>query len=133
MKKVEEVQVVVNNDVELFPIATSKGWNKSVGHRVTIKGLEFAVIPKEKGFGITDISSGLGFFNIKHDKYTASRTVTKEDSVKFFGTEVAGMILDQLDKVGNQKYIEAMASKKREFIDMWGPQPEVMKLKMEVH
>lgn len=121
----EKVRITINNDAEVFPIATAAGWDEAVGHRITVKNIDFAVLPNQEGFGITDVRSGMGIFFIKANHEIMSLD-TKESMIIFLGTHVGPTILEQLDKIGVEKYERTTRQKQEELVARLGPKPEVV-------
>lgn len=121
----EKVCITINNDAEVFPIATAVGWGEAVGHRITVKNIDFAVLPNQEGFGITDVRSGMGIFFIKANQETMALD-TKESIIFFLGTRVGPAILEKLYEIGVEKYERATSKKLEELVVRLGPKPEVV-------
>lgn len=121
----EKVRITINNDAEVFPIATAAGWDEAVGYRITVKNIDFAVLPNQEGFGITDVRSGMGIFFIKANHEIMSLD-TEESMIIFLGTRVGPTILEKLDEIGVEKYKRATSKKLEELVVRLGPKPEVV-------
>ena len=121
----EKVCITINNDAEVFPIATAACWGEAVGYRITVKNIDFAVLPNQEGFGITDVRSGMGIFFIKANHEIMSLD-TEESMIIFLGTRVGPTILEKLDEIGVEKYERATSKKLEELVVRLGPKPEVV-------
>jgi hypothetical protein len=116
------MEITVNEQPQLFPLAFSDGWKQGAGHEIRVGDYRFCAIPKHDVINITEITSGMKFFNIPVDLTTYLITATQEETIQYF-YQVGERIKELIAKQNNfDKVLDQMRKKS---IELHGEMPAI--------
>ncbi|MEN2765807.1 hypothetical protein [Ornithinibacillus xuwenensis] len=108
------MEITVNEQAQLFPLAFNDGWKQMAGHEIKVGEYRFCAIPRDEYINISEVTTGMKFFDIPVDLTTYLITSTREDTIKYFyqvGERIVKIITTQLDF---NKTLEQMKEKSLE-------------------
>ncbi|MEC5422378.1 hypothetical protein QGM71_02590 [Virgibacillus sp. C22-A2] len=109
------MNITVNEQAQMFQLATDKGWVPQAGHGIKVGKYQFCAIPKGDVINVSEATTGAKIMNIPVDSSIYLLTSTKEDSIKFFhqvGESIKRIIDKQDDFDGMLILMREMAFEK---------------------
>jgi hypothetical protein len=116
------VEIKVNEQPQLFPLAFSDGWKQMAGHEIKVGEYRFCAIPRGDYINISEVTTGMKFFNIPVDPVVDLLTESKESAIQFLyavGERIKRIITKQVnfEKELKQSRIKA--------IELYGEMPAI--------
>lgn len=130
MLSVEKAEI---SDINVFPeelsvwLAFDNGWQRFIGHKVNICGIDFSFILEGATPGtirVSTLDEGVGIKKIPLTMEEINEHSTKEGVVKLF-KEKAAIVKEMIDKNGVEEVVEKARTRGEKYFKEFGERPPI--------
>lgn len=130
MLSIEKAEI---SDINVFPeelrvwLAFDKGWQRFIGHRVNICGIDFSFVVDFNAGAIIRVSTldeGVGIKKIPLTMEEINEHSTKEGVLKLF-KEKAAIVKEIIDKNGVEEVVEKARVRGEKYFEEFGERPPI--------
>ncbi|KNE22459.1 hypothetical protein [Virgibacillus pantothenticus] len=123
------MEIKVNEQPQRFYLAWEDKWVEAVGHEIKVGNYSFCAIPMPTGvINVSEITTGLKFYELPMNAYVLSKTDTKEKTFEFL--EKVGESIRRL--IGNTNVFDKQIIQGRKNTEkLLGKKPETENVDIE--
>lgn len=116
------MKITVNEQVQRFYLATNKRWVPAVGHEIKVGKYSFSAIPVNGKINVSEVTTGMKFFDIPLTPEVMEFTEFKEGAFIFFH-EIGESLKKRLMKIDDFDAVLSLMN--RSVIDRLGERPPI--------
>lgn len=137
IQKMLSVETSKTSDINVFPeklcvwLAFGIGWQRFIGHKVSIYGIDFSFVVDVNAGAIIRVSTfdeGIGIGHIHLTMEEINTYSTAEGALKLF-KEKAAIVKDTIDKNGVEKVIGQARARGSKYFKKFGERPQIKRVR----
>lgn len=134
---IQKMLSVETSDINVFPeklcvwLAFGIGWQRFIGHKVSIYGIDFSFVVDVNAGAIIRVSTfdeGIGIGHIPLTMEEINTYSTAEGALKLF-KEKAAIVKDTIDKNGVEKVIGQARARGSKYFKKFGERPQIKRVR----